>query len=163
MKKGFVTGFEKEEAIQFMNETIEIAKKATCLRSKCGAKIVKDGKIIGSGYNSPPGNLERQRICHIKKSEYTEKVTDKTCCIHAEQRAIIDALKTNPNMLENSTLYFARLNEKNVFQYAGDPYCTICSKFALDAGIAEFVLWHKEGIYVYGTEEYNDFSFGYRD
>lgn len=44
---------------------------------------------------------------------------------------------------------------------AGKPYCTICSKMALDVGIAEFVLWHEEGITVYDTKEYNELSFQY--
>ncbi len=31
----------------------EVARKATCGRSKCGSVIAKDGKIIGEGFNSP--------------------------------------------------------------------------------------------------------------
>jgi len=34
---------------------------------------------------------------------------------------------------------------------------------ALDVKIAEFVLWHKEGICVYNTEEYNQLSFEYSE
>jgi hypothetical protein len=33
-----------------------------------------------------------------------------------------------------------------------EPYCTICSKMALDVGIAEFVLWQDKGVCVYNTE-----------
>lgn len=46
---------------------------------------------------------------------------------------------------------------------AGQPYCTHCSRLALDAGIAEFVLWHNEGIAVYPTDEYNNLSYRYKE
>lgn len=32
---------------------VEVAKNATCGRSKCGSVIAKNGKIIGEGFNSP--------------------------------------------------------------------------------------------------------------
>ncbi|MFH1787538.1 MAG: deaminase [archaeon] len=156
----YLIGKEKERSIIYFNHAIEESKKATCLRSKCGAVIVKGKKIIGRGFNSPPGNLESQRRCSIKKNEYPEKTTDKTCCVHAEQRAVIDALKNNLAKIIGSRLYFVRLNKNDEFMFAGNPYCTICSKFVLDSGIKEFALWHKEGIRVYNSTEYNDISFG---
>ena len=89
--------------------------------------------------------------------------SDKTCCIHAEQRAIMDALKDYPGQIRESRLYFIRLDDQNQPKKSGKPYCTICSKMALDAGISEFVLWHKEGITVYDTKEYNELSFQYKE
>lgn len=44
---------------------------------------------------------------------------------------------------------------------AGKPYCTICSKMALDAGVSEWVLWHDKGITIYDANEYNEISFGH--
>ena len=80
-------------------------------------------------------------------------MTDKTCCVHAEQRAIMDALRNNTNKIMGSTLYFIRLDDTRIFSQigaqAGKPYCTICSKMSLDAGIKKFVLWHKQGIFVF--------------
>lgn len=154
---------EKEEAWKFIRKAVLVAKKATCLRAKCGTVIVKDGKIISKGFNSPPGNLESQRRCNKKHELHETFKSDKTCCIHAEQRAIMDALKKNPSQLKGSRLYFIRLDENGNPQPAGKPYCTYCSKLALDAGVAEFVLWHKEGICVYDTEEYNNLSFNYKE
>ncbi|MEI8252771.1 MAG: hypothetical protein WCG25_03330 [bacterium] len=90
---------ELEECNYFLNITKEIAKQATCLRSKCGSIIVSNKEIIGSGFNSPPANYENQRRCNCEKSKYNLKVTDKTCCIHAEQRAIIETLKNNSNKI----------------------------------------------------------------
>lgn len=157
--KRILVGRERKESeIQFL-KTIEIAKNATCLRWKCGVRIIKNGLTIGEGFNSPPGNLESQRRCLEDKKNYWEGITDKTCCIHAEQRGVVDALIKNPGKLEGSILYFMRLDLEDNFLYAGDPYCTICSKFVLDSGVKEFVLWHKEGIFSYETEFYNDISF----
>ena len=154
-------GNEGMEALEHIIQSVEIAYNATCKRSRCGSVIVKDNKIIGRGFNSPPRNAETQRICSNSKNSYHQKVTDKTCCMHAEQRAIMDALRNNSESIVGSRLYFIRLDEQNKPQRAGKPYCTICSKMALDVGIAEFVLWHEEGICVYETREYNDLSFQY--
>ncbi|MGV8142671.1 MAG: deaminase [Candidatus Pacearchaeota archaeon] len=154
---------EEQEAKQFIEQATTQAQKATCQRSKCGSIIIKDQTIIGKGYNSPAKDLESQRRCKNDKSEYNKKVTDKTCCIHAEQRAIMDAMRENPTKLKDSVLYFIRLDENNVPSHAGNPYCTICSKLALDVGIKEFVLWHKDGITAYNTQEYNTLSYQYKE
>ena len=148
--------------MDFMDSAAKIAKQSTCERSKCGSVIVKDDQIIGKGFNSPVNNLESQRRCKNNKDEYHKKVTDKTCCVHAEQRAIMDALKNNPLKLKDSKLYFIRLDENNNKTEAGPPYCTICSKMALDAGIKEFILLHKEGEKVYNTEDYNKISYDFK-
>jgi deoxycytidylate deaminase len=157
-------GEEKEVAQTYLQKAIEIAQKATCSRSKCGCVIVKDDIIIGSGYNSPPNDLESQKRCSNSKNQYHKKVTDKTCCIHAEQRAMFDALKNNSQNITGSRLYFIRLDEKNQpAVVTGMPYCTICSKMALDLGIKEFVLVYENGFHVFNTEEYNDVSFKYEN
>lgn len=146
-----------------MHKAAEIALHATCQRAKCGSVIVKSGEIIGAGSNSPAGNLESQRRCSSNKDSLHKKVTDKTCCVHAEQRAIMDALRKNPDKFEGSSLYFVRLDKNGKIEKAGRPYCTICSKMTLDAGIKEFILWHEEGIRAYSTEEYNLLSYDYRE
>lgn len=159
----YLSGEEHEKALEYIVKASRLAKNSTCLRSKCGSYIVKNNEIIGEGINSPPGNLESQRRCNCSKDSYDKKVTDKTCCIHAEKRAIFDALRRNPEKLNGSTLYFTRIDEKGDLVYSGRPYCTGCSKDALDVGISEFVLMHEDGICAYDTEEYNNLSFQFRD
>lgn len=149
--------------LEFINTAVEEAKKATCQRDKCGSVIVKDAKIIGKGYNSPPSEQEDQRRCSQDKILLHKKVTDKTCCVHAEQRAIFDALINYSDKIKGSTLYFVRLNNEGVISFAGKPYCTICSKMALDCGIKYFVLYHKEGLKKYETGEYNLLSYQYSE
>ena len=155
-----LSGSEEAEALRFIDKAVEVAKMATCERAKCGSIIVKTNTIIGKGFNSPPGNLESQRKCSCSKDSYDKKVTDKTCCVHAEQRAIIDSLKRHNSGLKGSRMYFIRM-ENNKPVNAKEPYCTHCSKLALDVGISEFVLLKDEGVCVYDTEEYNLLSFNF--
>lgn len=146
---------------RFLQAAIVAARQASCLRSRCGSVIVKDGYIIGTGFNSPAGERETERRCTADKTAYDSKVTDKTCCMHAEERAIMDALRHRPDQLLGSTLYFIRLDGEGNPQHAGAPYCTLCSKLALDAGIALFVLWHEAGMTAYPTDEYNRLSYDF--
>lgn len=140
---------------------IEIAKMATCKRSKCGSIIVsKQGVIIGKGYNSMPCNVTGE--CFKEKLAPTFK-SDKTCCVHAEQRAIINALENIwRDQIKGSSLFFIRLDEHDNPKHSGEPYCSICSKMALDVGIENFVLLHKEGWTSYNTTEYNERTFQYK-
>ncbi len=157
---GYIEGSERDEAEKFLKKAAEVAEGSTCQRSRCGSVVVKENEIIGQGYNSPPGDLETQRRCSNEKELYNRKVTDKTCCIHAEQRALFNSLK-NEGDIEGSVLYFTRIDDEGEIKRSGKPYCTICSKMTLDLGAEEFVLWHEDGIYAYDIEEYNDLSFGF--
>ncbi len=152
-----LTGIEESIAKGYLDLAADFAKDAFCYRSKCGSVIVNNNEIIGWGYNSPPLDCSIESC--LKDSLPEGFKSDKTCCVHAEQRAIVDALRTNPTKILDSRLYFIRLDENDEKMKASDPYCTICSKMALDVGIKEFVLWQKDGICVYDTDEYNEKSF----
>ncbi len=159
----YLSDNEEKKSLEYLAKAAQIALNATCERFRCGSVIVQDDEIIGIGFNSPPKNKEEQRRCNCSKKTYHKKVTDKTCCVHAEQRAIMDALKSNPDKIAGSRLYFIRLDDEGTPFRAGKPYCTHCSKLALDVGIDEFVLWHEQGVCVYNTEEYNNLSFQYTE
>ena len=158
----YLSGSEEQKAWEYLEAAAKIALNSTCQRSRCGSVIVKDDEIIGRGFNSPPGEKESQRKCSCSKDSYHKKVTDKTCCVHAEQRAIMDALRNNPDKIAGSRLYFIRLDTDGKPSRSGQPYCTICSKMALDSGIGEFILWQEQGVGVYDTEEYNLLSYGFK-
>lgn len=138
---------------------IDIAKNSTCHRSKCGSIILSTkGEIIGVGYNSMP--CYEEASC-FKDGLAADFKSDKTCCVHAEQRAIMYALANHSEDIKGSLLLFIRLDENDSPKRSGEPYCTICSKMALDAGIERFALWHKEGWTAYETNYYNKISFEY--
>lgn len=159
-KMEFLKGEQEQEAAKWMQEAAKVAEKALCLKAKCGTVIVQDGEIIGSGYNAPPLDKEEHRTCDIElppgKPGY-----DRTCCVHAEWRAIMDALKNHPEKVAGSKLYFTRVDGEGNIKKSGKPYCTVCSRLALDSGVGTFLLWHEEGIGSYPTDEYNQLSHEY--
>jgi len=159
----YLVGDKEKRAREYMNIAIKIAEYATCLRRKCGAVVVKENEIIGEGYNSPPGNSEENRRCLKDKKTLDNKVTDKTCCIHAEQRALDDALdKYNKSKLRGAILFFASVDDGGDKILSGKPYCTMCSKSALDKGLKGWVLEEERGLCFYEANEYNRLSFEFR-
>lgn len=152
-------GHEAESAMSHIAYALDQARAATCLRDKCGSAIVSGSQLIGAGRNGPPGGLASQQRCLRRHELALGFKSDTTCCTHAEQRAIMEALRHHPGKVKGARLYFVRLDAAGRPRVAGRPYCTHCSKLALDAGLGEFVLWQAEGITVYGTIEYNDLSF----
>ena len=139
----------------------QIAQLATCNRAKCGSIIVSaDGQVIGRGYNAPPLGDEEQRMCDTSLNKPMKHNNDKTCCVHAEWNSILDALKHHAYKVHGSTLYFMRVDEKGDFTEAGQPYCTVCSRLALESGIFTFGLWN-EGPDMIPTDVYNQRSYAY--
>lgn len=152
---------EEEAAKRYLILASIVALDSKCLRAKCGSVIIKDGHVIGKGYNAPPQDKILDKC--LKDSIPKTFKSDRTCCLHAEQRAVRDALIHNPKDLTGSTIYFVRIKNDNSIEFAGKPFCTICSKEVLDNNIAYFVLWHEDGITEYNTTEYNELSFQYRE
>ncbi len=109
---------ETQELLPFIEQVTVVARQATCNDAHCGSIIIKDGEIIGSGFNSPPGEEESERRCHCKKTDFDTRVTDKTCCVHAEQRAIMDALRNNSEKIVGSRLYFIRVDSEGNKKFA---------------------------------------------
>ena len=144
---------------EYFEEAAGEAKKATCTHAKCGSIIVDvDGNIIGRGFNAPPLNLESQRFCDTEFDTSIKPKYDKTCCVHAEWNAIIDALKNNGNKIDGSTLYFMRIDDSGDFTNADQPFCTVCSRLALQSGIKNFALWNNKPV-IYNCLEYNKLSY----
>ncbi len=152
-------GKEAKEGEQWMQEAAKVAAQAMCFRSRCGSVIVRDGEVVASGFIAPPQLNDAYRTCLNEYDLPKGFAYDRTCCIHAEERAIMNGLKTDPEKLKGARLYFVRLDNEGKIRMAGRPICTLCSRMTLEAGIAEFVLWHAEGITVYDSAEYDKLSF----
>jgi deoxycytidylate deaminase len=128
-----------------------------CKRDKCGSVIVLDGKIVGRGHNGPAGI---RQYCGLEPTISSKPKSDRTCCVHAEWRAIFEALRSGER-LDGGILCFTRVNQNGDILFSGEPYCTVCSRLALEAGIGFFALWQKEGIRVWRTEDYNNASYDF--
>ena len=145
---------------KYFIEAGKVAEQALCLRDKCGAVIVSDGYVIGKGYNAPPGDDFTIRKCELELIHSAKPKSDRTCCVHAEWRAIVDALPSGK--IRGSTLYFTRVDEEGALKESdGIPYCTVCSRLALDVGVAYFGLWTERGAKLWETREYNEMSYAF--
>ncbi len=108
----------------------EVAKRATCDRGKSGAIIVKEKRILCTGYvGSPPGFPHCDEVGHLLKKVIDEDGTVRQHCvrtIHAEQNAISQAARYGIP-LEGTTLYCTM-----------EP-CRVCAMLIISVGIKKVV------------------------
>ena len=104
-------------------------EKSACIRAKVGAVLVKDGLIIGQGYNNVVGGIDNcdkvgciRDILNIPHGEKREVCR----AICAEQIALTEAAR-NGISTDGATIY--------VTTYP----CYICSKMLVSAGINEII------------------------
>ncbi|PLY10813.1 MAG: dCMP deaminase [Arcobacter sp.] len=110
----------------FINIANEIASASKCVSKQVGAVIVKDGRILSTGYNGTPAGFKN---CNDHwGGEYTKDHHDwsKTYEIHAEMNAIIWAARRGIS-IEGATIYVTL-----------EP-CSECSKNLIAAGIQRIV------------------------
>ncbi|RKX68955.1 cytidine deaminase [candidate division TA06 bacterium] len=114
----------------FMQITEIVKERSTCLRRKVGAIIVKNKRILTTGYNGPPEGFkhcediggcirDRMGIASGQRQELSRAV-------HAEQNAIIQAAKMGIS-IEGSTLYVT------------NHPCVICTKMLINAGVQKII------------------------
>lgn len=114
----------------FMHLVDEVAKRATCDRGKSGAIIVRDKRILCTGYvGSPPGFPHCDEVGHLLKKVIDEDGTIRQHCvrtIHAEQNAIAQAARYGIP-LEGTTLYCTM-----------EP-CRVCAMLIISVGIKKVI------------------------
>ena len=130
------------------NYFIEIAKvvssRATCLRRKYGAVIVKDRVIISTGYNGSPRGMENCidiGTCAREELKIPSGERYELCeAVHAEQNAIISG---PPERMKGSTIYIAGFEDDTSFA-KGLP-CKLCDRIIRNAQITQVVYLDKDG------------------
>ena len=127
----------KSKDVYFSEIADLVSTRSTCLRNTVGAVIVKDSKILSTGYNGAPkglphcdelGGCMRNRL-GVKSCERHELCRG----LHAEQNAIIQAA-------------FHGVSVKGAKMYCTTRPCSICTKMIINAGITEVIF----------MEEYRD-------
>jgi len=116
----------------FMDITKRVAQRATCLRRQVGAIVVKDKKILATGYNGAPAGLQHceEVGCLREKLQVPEGERHELCRgIHGEQNAIIQAATFGVSVKE-ATLYSTHFP------------CVLCTKMIINAGIKRVVFLH---------------------
>ena len=117
----------------FMEITALVAQRSTCTRRRVGAIIVRDKRIVATGYNGVPAGLAHCTDigCLREKLGIPSGERHELCRgLHAEQNAIIQAA-THGVSVAGSVLYCTNMP------------CVICAKMVINAGIRE--IYYREG------------------
>lgn len=118
--------------VRFMDLAHEIAKWSSCFKDNrsVGALIVKNKRILTTGYNGAPSGMrscrEKQRCLRNDLGIRSGERHELCYAIHAEQNAIIQAAKLGVS-IENATIYCTH-----------QP-CSICAKMIINSGIVRVV------------------------
>ncbi|HOA90241.1 MAG: deoxycytidylate deaminase [Bacillota bacterium] len=111
----------------FMDIAELVASRSTCLRRQVGAVIVKDRRIISTGYNGAPRGVSHclDVGCLREQLGVPSGERHELCrAVHAEQNAIIQA-----------ALHGVSTNGATL--YCTTQPCVLCAKMLLNAGIKE--------------------------
>ncbi|PKM51615.1 MAG: cytidine deaminase [Firmicutes bacterium HGW-Firmicutes-7] len=113
----------------FMNIVELIKERSTCMRREVGALIVKDKRILTTGYNgAPAGCVHCSEIGCIRQELKIPSGERHELCraSHAEQNAIVQA-----------AMYGVSINGGTIYVTA-QP-CSICSKLIINSGLKRVV------------------------
>lgn len=123
----------------YLNIAEQVAARSTCIRRKYGAVLIKNDRIVSTGYNGSPrgdinccdsGYCERER-CNIPKGERYELCR----AIHAEDNAITNAGR---DQAIGSTLYITGIDVKSG-KLANPTPCLMCARKIKNNGIVRIV------------------------
>lgn len=113
----------------FMAITDQVGQRSTCTRRHIGAVLVKDKRILATGYNGVPSGLKHcsEAGCLREKRGIPSGTQHELCRgIHAEQNAVIQAAK-HGIAIDGATVYCTH-----------QP-CVLCAKILINSGIREIV------------------------
>jgi len=114
----------------FINMTKSVAERSTCDRGKNAALIVKDKRILCTGYTgSPPGMPHCDEAGHDLRKMINDDGSISEHCIrtiHAEQNALTQAAKFGISV-QDATMY-SRMTP-----------CRVCSKLIVGSGIKKVI------------------------
>lgn len=114
----------------FMDIAELVSKRSTCLRRSVGAGLVRDSRILATGYNGAPSKLEHclDVGCMREQLKVPSGERHELCRgLHAEQNAIIQAA-LHGVITKGSTLYCT------------NHPCVICAKMIINAGVVRIVI-----------------------
>ena len=113
----------------FMDMAELVSTRSTCLRRKVGAVIVKDKRVLSTGYNgSPKGTRHCEELGCIREQMKIPSGTRHELCrgVHAEQNAVTQAAYFGGSV-NGATIYTTTFP------------CSMCAKILINAGIKDIV------------------------
>ena len=129
----------------FMDIAHLVAKRSTCLRRSVGAVLVKDKRILSTGYNGAPSGLKHclEIGCLREELNISSGERHELCRgIHAEQNSIIQAA-------------FHGVSIKGATLFCTNQPCSICAKIIINAGIKK-VCYHSGYADAMSTEMFKE-------
>ena len=119
----------------FMSITKIVSLKSSCSRRQVGAVIVKDNRIISTGYNGTPRGIKNcnEGGCPRALSDHKSgtKLDDDAICNHAEENAILQVAYQGGTPIEGATIYTTT-----------EP-CILCCKMIAQVGIKRILYLEK--------------------
>lgn len=116
-------------------------ERATCLRKKWGAVIVKNDEIISTGYNgSPRGrkNCDDLGYCMREKLNIPRGERYELCrSVHAEQNAIISAPRKD---MIDAILYIVGINSSDGNYVSSSMPCAMCKRVIINSEIKKIII-----------------------
>ena len=109
----------------FMEMAELVAKRATCLRRKVGAVLVKDKKVLATGYNGAPKN--------ITHCEVTGCLREKLAVPSGERHEICRGVHAEQNLVAQAAIHGVKTEDSIV--YCTNQPCIICTKILINAGV----------------------------
>lgn len=115
--------------------------RGTCLRRRFGSVIVKDDRIVSTGYVGAPSG--RQNCCDIgycrREKLNAPRGTMYHLCrsVHSEQNAIINASKEE---MKGATLYLTGVNIADGSIVKNADCCSMCKRFIINSGISRVII-----------------------
>jgi len=114
----------------FMEIAGLVSKRSTCLRRKVGAVLVKERRILATGYNGTP-----TKITHCST---VGCLREKLKVPSGERHELCRGLHAEQNVLLQAALYGISLKDSTL--YCTNQPCIICAKMLINAGIKEIVI-----------------------
>lgn len=118
-----------------------VLNRATCLRRKYGAIIVRNDEIISTGYNGAPRgrrNCSDMGFCARESLKIPSGERYELCrSVHAEANAIISASRRD---MIGATLYLVGRNSQTNELLPDAMSCTMCKRLIINAGIDRVVI-----------------------
>ena len=124
----------------FMDIVRDVATRSTCRRRKVGAILVKDKRIIATGYNGGPTGLAHcLEIGCLREQLGIPSGQQHELCrgVHAEQNAIINASRSE---MLGATLYLVGLECNGTGYVRAAAPCSLCKRMIINAGIERVIV-----------------------
>ena len=108
----------------------EVAGRSTCLRRKVGAVLVRDRRILTTGYNGAP-----RGVAHCEEAGC---LRERLGVPSGERHELCRGLHAEMNALLQAAVYGVRAEGGDI--YCTNQPCSLCTKMLINAGVRRVVV-----------------------